>query len=233
MTYMSDLPIDAAKKNLRTEEGNDFWKPERTFNLFTPEVQQPQCLDGLFVFFPRGKQCPKHWQADRFKGIVQKLWVGSHWQIREISTFVGWVFGVSLFPAIGQIFLNVFKWLFVFWILNIIRCHIIFVYFISFPALYIVKKKPWKATVSPTAGIHSTQPAGTFSSDMAPIRNWGHQSLQVSNCKCLKSISTNQIWTFPEIVKLQFNRDELQFHFYFWWFVTHVLHRTHPQGWFF
>ena len=49
-------------------------------------------------------------------------------------------FGVSLFPVIWKDLSECFfEVTFCFWILNIIRCHIIFVYFISFPALYIFK----------------------------------------------------------------------------------------------
>ena len=68
-------------------------KPRNFLELstfFTPEVQQPQFLDGqcVLLFFPRGKQCPKHWQADRFKGIVQKLWVGSDWPFLGTARFL-------------------------------------------------------------------------------------------------------------------------------------------------
>ena len=89
-----------------------------------------------------------------------------------------------------------------------------------------------------TTGIRSTHPAGTFSSDMALTsfssgrfaveKKLGVSiCLQVSNCKCLKSISINQIWTFPwdceTSDRMSFNALVSRFIF---WFVTHLLHPT-------
>ena len=73
MTYMSDLPIDAAKKKLRTEEGMIFGNLKELSTSSHLKFSNPNVLMAFLCFFPRGKQCPKHWQADRFKGIVQKL----------------------------------------------------------------------------------------------------------------------------------------------------------------
>ena len=114
-------------------------KPRNFLDLSTSshlKFSNPNFLmANVFFFFSRGKQCPKHWQADRFKGIVQKLWVGSDWpnrdgktSVREISTFVGWR-GVSLFPGKAQWFLERSFWMFakvVFccWILKMIRSYV-------------------------------------------------------------------------------------------------------------